>query len=171
MKTIFLTIIMLCGALSAYAQDPPPPPHAASTETWVVELDDGSTQIWSDYINIPECNVEDDKETYADCHRADGIYYAYLEKYVKINASVLCPDPWRLPDHYRPERIYIPAQIWDCGGKPCQSRLLPPPPFQPSSPYELVWVWTWINNLKSSVDPYIDMTYSRSDGAYVRCVR
>jgi hypothetical protein len=88
-----LTIIMLCGVCYGYAQDTPP--YAASTKTWVVEGDDGVTRIWSDYINMPECNKEGDKND--PCHRGQGIFYSYNEKYIKKRKKEMCPLPWRIP--------------------------------------------------------------------------
>jgi hypothetical protein len=90
-----LTIIMLCGVCYGYAQDTPP--YAASTQTWEVEADD-ATYIWSDYINLPECNKPDGK----DCNRGEGIYNEYSWKFLQKNAGKLCPDPWtpqQLMDH------------------------------------------------------------------------
>jgi hypothetical protein len=101
MKKI-LIIIMLCGVTSSYAQVPPPP-CAASTETWVIELDDGTIQIWSDYINLPECNKETIDGEVGGCHRAEGIYYAYTQAYAQSHVGELCPTPWRVPtprDYY-----------------------------------------------------------------------
>jgi hypothetical protein len=96
MKKI-LIIIMLCEVTSSYAQVPPPP-FAASTETWVIELDDGTTQIWSDYINLPTCNKEAYKKNKADCRRGEeGILYSYNAKYIKKHKDILCPAPWRVP--------------------------------------------------------------------------
>jgi hypothetical protein len=95
MKKI-LTIMMFCGFMSAFAQAPPP--HAASTETWEIELPNGVTQIWSDYINLPECNKEEyDDSNKADCHRSEEIFYAYNAGYVEKYVDKLCPAPWRLP--------------------------------------------------------------------------
>jgi hypothetical protein len=93
MKKIF-TIMLLLGFVSAFAQAPPP--HAASTETWEIEKGD-VTYIWSDYINLPECNKEEHSESKADCHRAEGLFYKYNTDYVEKYADKLCPAPWRLP--------------------------------------------------------------------------
>jgi hypothetical protein len=51
-----ITLIMLCGLVSAYAQNTPP--HAASTATWVI-----GDQTWSDAIHIPACDKKDFKES------------------------------------------------------------------------------------------------------------
>jgi hypothetical protein len=96
MKTI-LTIIMLCGVMSGYAQSTPP--HAASTRTWVIKAN-GVTQTWSDHINLPACNKPDfygnSKE--GDCRKnSPGYYYLYSWLYVIQHTKELCPSPWRVP--------------------------------------------------------------------------
>jgi hypothetical protein len=47
-----ITIIMLCGVISGYAQNTPR--YAASTTTWKY-----GEQTWSDAIQVPECDKED----------------------------------------------------------------------------------------------------------------
>jgi uncharacterized protein (TIGR02145 family) len=78
-------------------QSPNLPPHAASTQTWVV-----GEQTWSDHINIPACNKEDFDGGTADSPRADcrnnpEYYYLYSWSYIAQNAETLCPAPWRVP--------------------------------------------------------------------------
>jgi uncharacterized protein (TIGR02145 family) len=110
-----LTIIILCGGISGYAQNTPP--YAASTSTWVIE-GNGISQIWSDHINVSACNKIDFNGGYyigdmdfedgaegnnsnlfckADCRNNPDYYYLYSWTYLKENASTLCPSPWRVP--------------------------------------------------------------------------
>lgn len=90
-----LTILMLCGVYSGYAQETPP--HAASAKTWTV-----GEQVWSDAIHIPECNKEtfEESDTAPQCrsYTHEGkTYYYYNWPYVHANAALLCPSPWRAP--------------------------------------------------------------------------
>jgi uncharacterized protein (TIGR02145 family) len=76
-----------------------PPTDARSAQAWLVTGQDGA-QIWSDAINIPNCNKTDfyaRKESYPDCRNNGNYGYLYSGLYVRYNASVLCPDPWRVP--------------------------------------------------------------------------
>jgi uncharacterized protein (TIGR02145 family) len=116
MKRI-LTVIMICGVINGYTQNTPP--HAASTNTWVIE-GNGISQTWSDHINVPACDKTDfdggffndiDENDYevgysdiqyggnpkADCRNNPGYYYLYSWWYVSKNAATLCPSPWRVP--------------------------------------------------------------------------
>jgi uncharacterized protein (TIGR02145 family) len=73
------------------------PPHAASTNTWVI-----GEQTWSDHINLPACDKTDfnsgSAETpLADCRNNPGYNYLYSWDYVNQNAEALCPAPWRVP--------------------------------------------------------------------------
>jgi uncharacterized protein (TIGR02145 family) len=59
-------------------------------------------QIWSDAINVPECNKDDfsASDTEPRCRSLvyNGIrYYYYNWQYVSQNAATLCPSPWRVP--------------------------------------------------------------------------
>jgi uncharacterized protein (TIGR02145 family) len=81
------------------------PPHARTATTWVVEIAGGAKQIWSDDINVPEC----DKTTYnggnimqgfqADCRNVGNAAYSFIYSwpYVEQNAATLCPAPWSVP--------------------------------------------------------------------------
>jgi uncharacterized protein (TIGR02145 family) len=78
-----------------------PPPHAASAKVWIV-----GNQIWSDAIQIPECNKEDfgfynKEDSPPDCRSCNdengNTYYYYNWPYVDLNAAELCPSPWRVP--------------------------------------------------------------------------
>jgi hypothetical protein len=100
MKKI-LTILMLCGVMNSYAQNTPP--HAASKKTWVIKAN-GVTQIWSDHVNLPDCNKADyhGYSVYSgeddDCRKnVTGRYYLYSFYYVFRHAKKLCPSPWRVP--------------------------------------------------------------------------
>jgi hypothetical protein len=59
-----LTIIMLCGFISCYAQNTPP--YAASAQTWTF-----GNQTWSDAIHMPGCN----KESLIDLYDPDCCSY------------------------------------------------------------------------------------------------
>jgi hypothetical protein len=101
-KNILLVFVLFSlwrlGSLpTIFAQGITTPPFAASTQMWEIELDDGTTQIWSDYINLPECNKEELNNEKADCYRDMGIFYKYDIKYANEKRTVLCPSPWRMP--------------------------------------------------------------------------
>jgi hypothetical protein len=73
------------------------PPHATSTKTW--EFGD---QIWSDAIQMPECNKTSftDSETKPDCRSYTSnrnTWYYYNWPYVIKNSVKMCPSPWRVP--------------------------------------------------------------------------
>jgi hypothetical protein len=90
-----LTIIMLCGIISSYAQNIPR--YAATTETW-----NFGGQTWSDAIRVPECNKEDftksDTDPQCRSYIGDGnTWYYYNWPYVNANAATMCPSPWRVP--------------------------------------------------------------------------
>jgi hypothetical protein len=96
MKTKTLTIIMLCGFVCGYAQNTPH--YAASTRTWTF-----GAQIWSDAIQMPECNKDDFDNLYAtpNCRsytEGGKTWYYYNWGYVDANKTDrLCPLPWRVP--------------------------------------------------------------------------
>jgi hypothetical protein len=74
-----------------------PPPHAASTQTWTF-----GDQIWSDAIQIPECNKTSFTNSYDVPHcrsyTTNNItYYYYNWAYVNTNGTNLCASPWRVP--------------------------------------------------------------------------
>jgi hypothetical protein len=102
MKNLFTLMIVAAAVCSGYAQKTPP--HAASTRTWVVEAE-GATYIWSDYINLPECN----KQEGDDCKRGQAVFYLYSMEYVRANTRTLCPHPWRMPPLYDPP-LPMPAK-------------------------------------------------------------
>jgi hypothetical protein len=94
MKKI-LTIIMLCGVMSSYAQNTPP--HAASTKTWML-----GNRTWSDAIQVLECNKTSfiNSNTDPQCRSytyGGNTFYYYNWPYVSLNATTLCPSPWRVP--------------------------------------------------------------------------
>ncbi len=76
------------------------PPKAKTTTTWEIAIE-GGTQIWSDAINMDDCN----KTTFnpaasaSDCRNhtdpANGYYYTQI--YVRDNQDLMCPAPWRVP--------------------------------------------------------------------------
>jgi hypothetical protein len=73
------------------------PQYAASTKTWTV-----GSQIWSDVINIPECDhdafTNSNTDPYCRSYTTNGKkYYYYNWPYVNANNKTLCPSPWRVP--------------------------------------------------------------------------
>jgi hypothetical protein len=73
------------------------PPYATSKKVWTF-----GDQTWSDAIHCPECNIESFEDSYnvPQCYSytADRkTRYFYNWAYVKQNADVLCPSPWRVP--------------------------------------------------------------------------
>jgi uncharacterized protein (TIGR02145 family) len=93
MKTMknILTIIMLCGVMSGYAQNTPP--HAASKKTWIV-----GKQIWSDAIRHPDCKHIDSKSDYdPGCYIYNNGFPYYYYNLRWAHGGKLCPSPWRVP--------------------------------------------------------------------------
>jgi hypothetical protein len=79
---------------------PPAPPQAASAQIWVF-----GEQMWSDIIQIPECNNADFERNYTEpqcrSYSENGVtWYYYNWPYVNANKNTLCPSPWRVPDQY-----------------------------------------------------------------------
>jgi hypothetical protein len=74
------------------------PLYAASTQTWTF-----GDQIWSDAIQIPECNKTSFTNSYdvPDCRNYTNnnitYYYYYNWAYVNTNGTTLCASPWRVP--------------------------------------------------------------------------
>jgi hypothetical protein len=73
------------------------PQYAASTKTWTVK-----SQIWSDVINVPECDhdafTNSNTDPYCRSYTTNGKkYYYYNWPYVDKNQNTLCPSPWRVP--------------------------------------------------------------------------
>jgi uncharacterized protein (TIGR02145 family) len=81
------------------------PQYAMTDEIWTVG--EGETlQLWSDEINIPECNKTDftgggtPQEPLSDCRDNFGMEeygFLYTAEYVVRNADKLCPEGWRVP--------------------------------------------------------------------------
>jgi hypothetical protein len=74
------------------------PPYAASNYVWVF-----GDQIWSDVIQMPDCN----KETFENSNTApqgrsytsgERTFYYYNWAYVNANKNTLCPSSWRVPN-------------------------------------------------------------------------
>jgi uncharacterized protein (TIGR02145 family) len=74
------------------------PHYAASTKTWAVK-----SQIWSDVINIPECDrdafTNSNTVPYCRSYVVNGKRWFYYNwTYVNENQNTLCPSPWwRVP--------------------------------------------------------------------------
>ncbi len=97
---------MTVGSLNVEQKQtgPTPPDFARTPNMWVVEVAGGVKQIWSDDINVPECN----KTTFnggnimgflPDCRNVNNAEYSYVYSwvYVEQNAATLCPAPWSVP--------------------------------------------------------------------------
>jgi uncharacterized protein (TIGR02145 family) len=75
------------------------PAYAASAQTWTFG---SSTLVWSDAIQIPDCDKDDfaDSDTDPKCRsytEGANTWYYYNWPYVIDNAATLCPAPWRVP--------------------------------------------------------------------------
>jgi hypothetical protein len=75
----------------------PPPPHAASSNTWQY-----GNQIWSDRINVEgdDCDKAFARSESAVCGTysdAGVTRYYYNWHYVDANKESMCPSPWRVP--------------------------------------------------------------------------
>jgi uncharacterized protein YjdB len=76
----------------------PPPPHAASSDTWQY-----GNLIWSDRINV--AGDDCDNKAFARSESAAGGTYSdagvtryyYNWHYVDTNKESMCPSPWRVP--------------------------------------------------------------------------
>jgi uncharacterized protein (TIGR02145 family) len=93
-KFLLLSFAALLLAGNCPAQTPP---HSASTQTWTF-----GNQVWSDAIQIPECNKTDftESDETPDCLSytfVETIRYYYNWSYVNANKNTLCPAPWRVP--------------------------------------------------------------------------
>jgi uncharacterized protein (TIGR02145 family) len=73
------------------------PRYAASTKTWMV-----GSQIWSDAINVPECDhatyTNSNTVPYCRSYEYSGRkWFYYNGAYVDANKDILCPSPWHVP--------------------------------------------------------------------------
>jgi uncharacterized protein (TIGR02145 family) len=73
------------------------PPLAASARLWTV-----GSQIWSDVINVPECDHDAFTNSatvpYCRSYTVSGKkWYYYNWSYVNANKNTLCPSPWHVP--------------------------------------------------------------------------
>jgi uncharacterized protein (TIGR02145 family) len=73
------------------------PRYAVSAKTWPV-----GSQVWSDYINIPECDhvtyTNSNTDPYCRSNTAnEKKWYYYNWAYVNKNQKTLCPEQWRVP--------------------------------------------------------------------------
>jgi hypothetical protein len=76
-----------------------PPSYAASAQTWTFG---SSPLVWSDAIQIPECNKSDFTSSISSprCRSystGENTWYYYNWTYVNTNKNTLCPSPWRVP--------------------------------------------------------------------------
>jgi hypothetical protein len=89
---------VLARVQCAWRPADPPPPNAASTNTWVL-----GGLLWSDAIQVTSCNelsLPNDYNTPAcGTYGENGdTWYYYNAEYVRSYANqVLCPSPWRVP--------------------------------------------------------------------------
>jgi hypothetical protein len=98
--TLTLAVSVTQDAYHPYtvSEDNNAPTNAQSNKVWVFN---SSTLIWSDVIQIPEC----DKNNFTiastpNCrsYTEDGkTRYYYNWPYVNANAATMCPSPWRVP--------------------------------------------------------------------------
>ena len=77
----------------------PPPPYAASTQTWTFG---DSPLVWSDRINYTDCPKEKPNNWYTDPHCScysgtSGTYCLYGWACAVLFQDIMCPSPWRLP--------------------------------------------------------------------------
>jgi hypothetical protein len=72
---------------------------ASSTQTWTFGE---SPLIWSDAIEIPDCNKSDFGNSYTEprcrSYTSGKLRYYYNWAYVKAHAATLCPSPWKVPE-------------------------------------------------------------------------
>jgi hypothetical protein len=80
---------------------PATPPLAASTQTWSFGT---STLTWSDRIIVPDCDrpvfKTDGSSEYCCSYQFSGELlkrYYYNGPYAVKYASIMCPEPWRVP--------------------------------------------------------------------------
>jgi hypothetical protein len=81
---------------------PDAPPTANSTTTWIF-----GTQLWSDFIAIPECkrapqpgefsDINSDPPQCAAFEYEGKTHYVYNWPYMLQHAATLCPSPWQMP--------------------------------------------------------------------------
>jgi hypothetical protein len=120
------TVTFAAGTLSkavSVTQAANVPTYAASTQTWTF----GSTLVWSDAIQIPDCNKSSFTTSDTDPHcrsytLGDNTWYYYNWAYVNTNAATLCPQSWHVPTYTdfgalsaTPDRSILPA-AWGYGG-------------------------------------------------------
>jgi uncharacterized protein (TIGR02145 family) len=102
MKTEFyimaLTSLTMLTGMTACKSTPP---FAASGKTWKLKGTDGTVkQIWSDHIQMPDCDKEEFDGADIDCRSITingTTYYLYSWNYVLVHSEIMCPYPWRIP--------------------------------------------------------------------------
>ncbi|MDR3184933.1 MAG: hypothetical protein LBT49_05955 [Prevotellaceae bacterium] len=166
-----------------------PPPHAASTLTWIFGSD---ARIWSDVIHILACDKEDfdvNATTTPSCrsYSENGRKYFYYNfTYVDGNKDNMCPSPWRVPDlndinafkdnQYIIDNVATILEAWGASGK-ISTDATNPPAAATNTGY-----WSSFYSTEMYPDPvaiYINITNSEAEvrayylnmGAPVRCVR
>jgi hypothetical protein len=96
MATITIRADELSKTIPVTQQAIPAPPHAASSNIWVI-----GNQIWSDVIHLPECDKEDfgtittEPQCRSFVYEGTPLYY-YNSPFAVDNAAMLCPSPWRV---------------------------------------------------------------------------
>jgi hypothetical protein len=102
------------------------PTYAASNKAWLI---DGYAKVWSDAIQMPECNKASfaNSETTPQCRSFEingKTFYYYNQQYVKANYSRMCPSPWSMRiwdgsvygESGRHPALETAAALWGYGG-------------------------------------------------------
>jgi hypothetical protein len=131
-------------------QAPNTPLYAASTQTWVM-----GDQIWSDAIQIPECNkasfYESNDTPQCRSYTEGKTWYYYNWAYVDQYAATLCPSPWRVPTKSDFESLKTNPTVsllfndWGTGGEVVASG--------PS--FVLIFAGYWSSVSKSDISAYL----------------
>jgi hypothetical protein len=126
---LLMALVCLCTVVAfsfcskdVYKENSDTPTYAASTKTWKF-----GEQIWSDAIQIPECNksffAESRTEPQCRSYSYEGkTYYYYNWSYVIAHDYAMCPPPWRVPTLQDASAlegiIFDPAELveWQLGG-------------------------------------------------------
>jgi hypothetical protein len=183
MKKVFTLIVAAAMVFTGCKKDDDPqdsatPPHAASTKTWVF-----GEQIWSDAIQMPDCNKETFDGGTSEEPKADGrsftedghTYYYYSWPYVDAHKSAMCPSPWRVPalsdyailvEHVSSSEL---SSEWGFGGRAESSSML----------YVPYYAYYWSSTEISTNEAYGLSNGSTGLGVYtlkhlgfqVRCVK
>jgi hypothetical protein len=155
------------------------PPAAASGQTWMFG---DSPLIWSDVIQIPECDKDDFKyghDPQCRSYTSDKLRFYYNWFYVYTNAARLCPSPWHVPspEEFNTLISNVPGNnlkgAWGYGGQVHEDGSVGPEFVYNTSYYwssnasSLLTAYALRNTSASMRTMYYPMTY----GFQVRCVK